>query len=231
MAGSVGRAPGGWKGRARAAPPAAGAQAHDASRAAGAAVGRGAMRFDEGSASCLVYTFKEGMLSAVAHDLKVRVGRFTIEIDGLEAGAPSALRASFETGSLRVECSMKNGSEQPGQPGDGDRRKIEQAMSESVLQPGRWPVARYEVSELPGASEWVKTEAGALVLDGRLTLAGVERPLGCAVRRERGAWVVEAEVNQTHFGIRPFTAALGTLRVKPVVRVRVEVPYAVPGPS
>ena len=186
------------------------------------------MRFDEGSASCVVHTFKEGMLSAVAHDLKVKVGRFTIDIDGLESGAPGAVRASFDTTSLRVVCAMKNGSEQPALLSDGDRRKIEQTMAESVLQPARWPTARYEVTALPGASEWVQSGVGALSLEGRLTLAGVERPLACAVRRERDAWVVEAELDQTRFGIKPFTAALGTLRVRPVVRVRVEVPH--PGP-
>ncbi len=124
---------------------------------------------------------------------------------------------------------MKNGSEQPSLLGDGDRRKIEQSMRESVLQTARWPTARYEVAALPGASEWVKSEGGALTLDGRLTLAGVERPLACAVRREREGWVAEAEVDQTAFGIRPFTAALGTLRVRPVVRVRVTIPQASPG--
>ena len=180
------------------------------------------MRFDEGSASCLVFTFKEGMLSAVAHDLKIRVGRFSIEVDGLESGTPTALRASFETGSLRVECAMKDGAERPGLLGDGDRRKIEQVMANSVLHPARWPTARYEAAALLGVSEWLQAREGVVSLAGRLQLCGVERELACEVQYEAGAKVVEVELHQPDFGIRPFSAALGTLRIKPNVRVRVE---------
>src|SRR4051812_4209200 len=46
------------------------------------------MRIDPASAECLVYTFKEGLLSAVAHDLKIRVERFEIEVTPGEGGAP-----------------------------------------------------------------------------------------------------------------------------------------------
>lgn len=42
-------------------------------------------RFDAGSADRLVFTGRAGLLSAIAHDLKLRVGRFEIKV-----GADSA---------------------------------------------------------------------------------------------------------------------------------------------
>ena len=37
--------------------------------------------FDQQSATCQVFTYKEGLLSAVGHDLKINVGRFTVDVD------------------------------------------------------------------------------------------------------------------------------------------------------
>lgn len=49
-------------------------------------------RLDASSADCFVFTYKEGLLSAVAHDLKLRVTRFTIDTEG------DAVRAEFADG-------------------------------------------------------------------------------------------------------------------------------------
>ncbi len=182
------------------------------------------MRVDESSASCLLHSFKEGILSAVAHDLEIRVTRFSITVDG-EPGAPRSLVASFDAGSLRVASAMKDGVARPGLLGDGDRRTIESTIQDTVLQSRRWPVVTFTVDQLPGATaEWLSARTGTLRLDGRLRLCGVERPVGCVVRHEGDACVTEVDIQQPDFGIKPFSAALGTLRIKPVVRARVSVP-------
>ena len=46
------------------------------------------------------------------------------------------------------------------------------------------------------------------------------------VREEGGARLAEATIHQPDFGIRPYQAALGGLRVKPDVQVRVSVTEA-----
>ena len=170
------------------------------------------MHFDENSAECLVFTFKEGMLSAIAHDLKIRVERFSVEVEGLEQGAPSRIQARFETASLRVVCAMKDGAESHGSLGDGDRKKIEQTIQEDVLQPRRSREVLFRSTRVEGDR-----------IEGVLTLNGTERPLTAEARREGGRAIIEVELNQTDFGIKPFTAALGTLRINPRVRVRLSV--------
>ena len=42
------------------------------------------------------------------------------------------------------------------------------------------------------------------------------------LRRNGELWSGESELHQPDFGIRPYTAALGALKVKPVVRVRIQ---------
>jgi hypothetical protein len=58
-------------------------------------------------------------------------------------------------------------------------------------------------------------------LDGELSLHGRLRPLTVALSHGRPAWTAEASIHQPDFGVKPFTAMLGTLRISADVRVRV----------
>jgi hypothetical protein len=171
------------------------------------------MHFDASSATCLIFTFKEGMLSAIAHDLKLQATRFEVTVEGLESGAPTRVEARFETASLRVVCAMKDGAENHGALSEGDRKKIEQTILDDVLPPKRAAEVRFRSTRLDGDR-----------IEGVLSLNGVERPLAVQARREAGKATVEVEVNQPDFGIKPYTAALGTLRINPRVRVQLSVP-------
>ena len=53
------------------------------------------MRCDASTAECLVYTFREGLLAAVGHDLCLRVARFTVEL-----GDGDAIVAELDAASL-----------------------------------------------------------------------------------------------------------------------------------
>jgi hypothetical protein len=60
-------------------------------------------KFNESQAECLVFTFKDGLLSKIAHDLKVQVTRLVVDV------TPVAVRAEFDLQSLRVVVAMKDG--------------------------------------------------------------------------------------------------------------------------
>ena len=60
------------------------------------------LRYDQNTAECFVYTYKEGVLAAVAHDLKLRVGAFWFTVDPQD----SAVSASFDPNSIEVVCAM-----------------------------------------------------------------------------------------------------------------------------
>lgn len=169
--------------------------------------------YDATTATCHVFTFKEGVLSAVAHDLRIRVERFTIDVDE----AAGTVTATFSAGSLRVDCAMKNGREDFDALSDRNRREIEGSIAGDVLNARRYP-------EIVLRSTRVEGQDDERRIEGTLSLHGAERPLRATARREAGKWVAEVELRQPDFGIKPYSAMLGTLKVQPVVRVRVSVP-------
>jgi polyisoprenoid-binding protein YceI len=149
----------------------------------------------------------------MAHDLLLRVTALEITID---PAAPS-VSARLDPASLRVAGAMRDGRPLPDALGPRDLRDIEATIASTVLRAPRFPEIRF-------ASTNVSRRGDGYDVHGTLTLAGVTRPIGLAVRREAERLVGEVTIHQPAFGIRPYSAMLGTLRVKPDVVVRVSVP-------
>jgi hypothetical protein len=179
------------------------------------------VRFDPTSAECLVFTYAEGALSVLAHDLKITVERFSIVVDD----ASAAVRASFAADSLRVVAAVRaDGREDHGALAAGDRRQIERTIVETVLEADRHPEIRFASTAVTGAG-------AGLVLAGRLALHGHERTVRVAARTGPVGLVAETKLHQPDFGIVPYRAMLGALRVKPDVLIRVIVPPRPPRAS
>jgi polyisoprenoid-binding protein YceI len=172
---------------------------------------------DATTATCHVFTFKEGVLSAVAHDLRLRVERFSITIDE----AAGTVEARFSAGSLRVDCAMKGGREDFDALSDRNKREIEGNIADDVLHARRHPEIVFRSTTLEGGGVG---EGDERCIEGTLALHGRERPLRVTARRQAGRWTAEIELSQPDFGIKPYSAMLGTLKVQPTVRVRVSVP-------
>ena len=174
------------------------------------------MRLDPATAECRVFTYKEGLLSAVAHDLRLRVEHFTITLDD----AAWRVDARFDARSLRVAGVMRDGVLHPDELGPDDRRTIEQNVVREVLHADRHPEIRF-------TSDAASADGDELRVRGTLVLHGVERPLLVPVRRHAdGAWCAEVSLHQPDFGIRPYRAMLGALRVRADVVVTLVVPPA-----
>ena len=165
------------------------------------------MLHDATTAECLVYTYREGLLAAVGHDLCLRVERFTVEVTG-EPAAPAIL-ARFDAASLRTTGAIS----------PGDARKIERDAGEAVLAARRFPTIEFR-------STRVVVDGDRARIDGALTLHGVTRTLGVDAVADASAWRAEVRLDQRDFGIKPFSAMLGTLRVRPEVLVAIRVPRA-----
>ena len=177
-----------------------------------------AARFDASSAECLVYTEKAGLLSGVAHDLKLRVEQFEILVDA------GAVQARFDASSLRVVCALQGGRDQPQALSARDRREIEATILRDALDARRHPLIEFRSTRIE------PQPAGASV-EGILSLHGRERPLLLQATREDGRARIEARLHQPDFGIRPYTAMLGALRIKADVTVRLITPWPASGPA
>ncbi len=169
--------------------------------------------FDPNSAECSVYTFKEGLLSAAAHDLKIKVSRFTLKVDA------SAVEGRWDARSLVVAAVMRDGHEAHGVLGQRDMDKIAKTIRDDVLSSDRYPEI---VFRSDGVS--VNDAGDRATIKGTLTLAGRSKVLTVEARREDARWVCEVVLHQPDFGVKPYSAMLGTLKIKPDVKVRVSLP-------
>ncbi|MDX2015267.1 MAG: YceI family protein [Myxococcaceae bacterium] len=160
-------------------------------------------RVDASNVEVLVYTFKEGLLSAVAHDLKIRVERCSVEVE------PERIVATFDTRSLKVVTAMKDGAPSSALLSPM-KAEIEKNIVADVLDAARFPEARFET-----------TAIGPTEVEGDLVLKGVKRHLRAAWRQDGATRVAEFTLDQRDFGIKPYSAMLGTLKIKPEVKVSV----------
>jgi polyisoprenoid-binding protein YceI len=171
-------------------------------------------KLDEGSADCFVFTFKEGLLSAVAHDLKIKVTRFQIDVDE----SARTVEGRFDATSLRVVCAMQNGKEARGTLSATQKSEIEANIVRDVVLAEKYPEIRYVSTAVDGEGEEFRVK-------GQLSLHGKRKSTGVTVRKEGKRYVATARVHQPDFGIRPYSALLGTLKVKADIDVRIVIPW------
>ncbi|MHC4831512.1 MAG: YceI family protein [Planctomycetota bacterium] len=168
--------------------------------------------FDASSSECQVFTFKQGLLSAVAHDLKLAVSSFSLEVD-LDA---RTIEGRFAADSLEVTCAMRDGAEAPATLKDKDKQDIRKNLRKDVLKPAKHPEILFRGT----------LEASGAEVTGTLTLCGRNRDVRAPIERVGEHYVAEVRLNQPDFGIKPYSALFGTLKVKPEVLVQVRIPAA-----
>jgi hypothetical protein len=106
-----------------------------------------------------VYTFKRGLLSRVAHDLRLSLRGGSVEVDG------DAIRAVVPLGSLRVDGVMKRGRFDPMGLSPKDQATVARTATTELLDVPRHPEARFEGIRSAGR------------VDGTMTLLGRPVPV------------------------------------------------------
>jgi hypothetical protein len=169
-------------------------------------------RYDQSSARCHIFTYKEGLLSPFAHDLRINVGSFLVELFD-----ENMINARFDAGSLHVDCAMVGEAERPDLLSDADRKEIDKSICRDVLQTDTY-------REISFRSEAVEREDLTYRVKGTLGLHGTERQITFSVRREGEYRVAEAQLHLPDYGIKPFNALFGAVRIKPDILIRVMLP-------
>ena len=161
----------------------------------------------------ILNTTRQGLAAQVGHDLTIEVTRWSGEIVLAEDPAQSTVRITAETGSLRVLDG--GGGIKP--LSEGDKREI-LGNARKILGSDRRPEARF-------TSDKITTDArGGGTIDGTLSLAGTDRPLRLEVTalgdgRYRGT----GRIIQSDYGIKPYSAFFGALKIADPVGVTAEV--------
>lgn len=170
-------------------------------------------RFDAYNSECLIFSFKDGLLARLAHDLKLQVERFSIEVDD----STREIKATFDPSSIQVVCAQADGRDAPSTLSKGDKKKIYDNVTKDVLRIRKHPEISFDSTNIVERGE-------GFAVEGTLQMHGKSRNIQASVRANGDRWVTEVRVHQPDFGIKPYTAALGALKVKPDVLVRLSVP-------
>jgi len=174
--------------------------------------GKSVMRFDQSTATCQVFTYKEGLFSALAHDLRINVTSFVVDLD-----EEYMIQASFDTRSLHVDCAMVDGEARYDLLSETSRREIDENILKDVLDSATY-------GEISFSSASVSKENSAYLVKGSLTMHGNSRELTFTVHEKEDTRIAEILLHLPDFGIVPFSALFGAIKIKPDVLIQVVIP-------
>lgn len=159
--------------------------------------------FDAAAVNCRVSVFREGMLTSFGHDVTFQVTSLSLEV-----GEDDTITADFDASSLRVTTEAVSAS---------DRKDIER-NAEKTLETRKYPKIEFR-------SVSVVRNGDRASIEGDLTLHGVTSPISVEARDDGKRWNAKIVLDQRKFGIKPFSAMLGALKVKPDVEIDISVPH------
>lgn len=170
------------------------------------------LTLDAERSELVVKTHAAGIGKGLAHDHVVRATDVSGSVE-LDPANPETLKASItvKAASLEVdEPSVRRKYGESSQLKDGDRQKVKESMlGEKQLDARRFP-------DITFTSTRARREGEQLLLDGRLTLHGQTRELTVPVKLAHRDGRITAEsrfsVRTSDFGIKPYSAVLGTIR-------------------
>jgi hypothetical protein len=153
-----------------------------------------------------VFTYKDGLLARLAHDLRFSLRRFEIVRDG------DTVRGRFWPDALHVDGSVRHGQVDLDSFSAGDAAKIRRNLADDVLHTARHPEVTFE-GELQGD--------GA---DGRLTMAGRTCPVRTVFKRQGDRLRAEITLTPSDWGIPPYKALAGAIKLQDRVVVALDLP-------
>jgi polyisoprenoid-binding protein YceI len=176
------------------------------------AIRAGHHKFGPDQGRITLRTFRDGLAASAGHDLTIEAARWSGQ---LVAGAdlePVSLEVTVDLGALVV----REGTGGIKPLSDRDKREIS-VTARKVLRVDRHPEAIFTASGFEAGQD-----GSGGVVTGSLTLAGQSRPVRLEVAEAGpGRYRATTTVRHTDFGIKPYSAFLGSLKVADAVQVEV----------
>jgi len=156
-----------------------------------------------------VFVGKSGLFSALAHDHEIGVKSFGGKVTVPQSGASG--------GSLQFEVDTKSLVVLDKKPSEEDKKKIFNSMHSEVLESARYEKIRFRstsVSDLKQTGD----NAYSFMLNGDLALHGVTKriavPVNLTITSQQLRALGKYTLRQTDYGIKPYSAGGGTVKVK-----------------
>ena len=182
------------------------------------AVPTGRYRLGTKSGRIVLRTYRDGLAATAGHDLIIDLPSWSGELTVNDDKTPEALEVHVDIGALRV----RDGTGGIKPLTDRDRHEIA-TTARRLLSTDRHPEAVFTATRFD-----LGGESG--VIEGNLSLRGVSRPFRLQVTQtELGTYRGTGTVVQSAYGIKPYTAFFGALKVRDTVDVEVEATIPAPG--
>jgi polyisoprenoid-binding protein YceI len=168
----------------------------------------GSYTFGPQNGRVLVRTYREGLAKAVGHDLVIEVGAWSADANVGEDPTNTTITATAQIDSLNPIEGV--GGVMP--LSDADKNEIKKDIRKVLTSP-----------EISFASSSVKVAGNSATVSGNLTIMGRSEPVDVQLTESGGKIKGGFSVLQTRWGIKPYTAMMGALRVADRVDVEFEV--------
>ncbi|HEV3387384.1 MAG TPA: YceI family protein [Solirubrobacteraceae bacterium] len=165
-----------------------------------------AQHFGPDNARLTIKTTRQGAAAKAGHDLLIEVGSWEATLD---PEAEPALTLTADSRSLRVL--QGTGGVKP--LGEKDKSNIQQTINDEVLKG----------CAIEFRSSGVESTPGVLKVRGELSLNGKQGPVEFDLATsDDGSLTGRAKVTQTTFGMKPYSALFGALKLADDVHVEID---------
>jgi polyisoprenoid-binding protein YceI len=144
------------------------------------------------------------MGAKLAHDLILSPSQWSGTLN-VDADNPAASSATLSIDARSIEIleavgGMKSLS-------DKDRRDIGKNIDDKVLETGKHPTLTFESTSVSGSAPNFNAA-------GNMTIKGTTRPVNVALNVNGSQVTAKTSVSQKDFGIKPFSAMMGAIKLR-----------------
>ena len=162
--------------------------------------------------------YREGVASKMGHDLVIEVKDWSAKVD---VNPDDLSQSSIEATAQVPSFNVLEGTGGARPLSRGDKADIKKNIDDKILKGA--PTISFRSMGTP-------TENGTRIsVPGELTINGTTRPTTVDIQLDGGQARVSLKVVQSDFGIKPFKAFMGALKVRDDVEVELEVPLPTGG--
>jgi hypothetical protein len=159
-----------------------------------------------------VFTYKDGLLARLAHDLRLSLRRFEVVKSG------TTITGRFWPDSLVVDGVVeRSGQVDTRALSEADRKKIAGNIADEILLLARFPEAVFTGTVV----------AGGAGVEGSLTLVGKAAPVNVSVEAVDGRLRANVTLVPSRWGVAPYRALAGAIKLQDRVLVKIDFPAGV----
>jgi polyisoprenoid-binding protein YceI len=165
------------------------------------------------SGRLLIKTARTGLGARAGHDLTIEVTRWRCDVV-LATANPGDSAVTLEAEVDSFEVREGTGGVKPLT--DADRAEIKRTIRDKILHAGQNPTITFASTRVSGSPE-------SFGIEGNLTVVGVSQLVTVDGRLTDGRAQGSATIVQSRWGIRPYSAFFGALKLRDQVEVEFDI--------